>query len=68
MMTRKDYVRAANLVAWMRKDECRKVDMSHRIASSVTVEQAFIEFFRGDNPRFNQDRFQDACNKDPSGT
>jgi hypothetical protein len=68
MMTKKDYKRAANLVAWMRKDERRTVDMSRGIPVSITLEQTFIEFFRGDNPRFNEDRFQEACEQDPAGT
>jgi hypothetical protein len=68
MMTKKDYIRAANAIAWLRKDERRRIDMSGREPTSNIVEQTFIEFFRGDNPRFDKERFQEACKKDPSGT
>jgi len=47
-MTKKDYIRAAEI--------CR---LSH--GSDPRVIQAFVEFFHGDNPRFDEDRFVEAC-------
>jgi hypothetical protein len=53
MMSKKDYIRAAEIV----KDIARFTSVEHASA----VRQAFSRFFRGDNPRFDQDRFIEAC-------
>lgn len=50
MMTKKDYERAVKII-------CH----SHR---SAEVVEAFIQFFQGDNPRFDEDRFVEACEKE----
>jgi hypothetical protein len=51
MMTRKDYKRAAEIV----NTEPKRSD---RLFLAMT----FVKFFIGDNPRFNAERFVDACN------
>lgn len=48
MMSRKDYERAALLVQKYGHDGCQ-------------IDDAFAEFFRNDNPRFDEDRFRRAC-------
>lgn len=49
-MTKKDYILAAEIIR-------RTTDPSWN-ASTIT---AFVEFFRADNPRFDSDRFINAC-------
>jgi hypothetical protein len=52
MMSRKDYVRAAEIIR------------TERALSSVEracLISTFVEFFQDDNPRFNPDRFRRAC-------
>lgn len=46
MTTRKDFQRAANLVGAIKDHSAR--------ATATTV---FLTYFRGDNPRFDADRF-----------
>jgi hypothetical protein len=46
-MTKKDYIRAAGIIR------------SH--GSPEKMIEAFVEFFAGDNPAFDVDRFIDAC-------
>jgi hypothetical protein len=48
MMTKKDYVRAAEI--------CRD-----DYGSDEHVVKAFVDFFTGDNPRFDVERFVEAC-------
>lgn len=47
-MTKKDYERAAAIVQTIGVDQWRFVD-------------CFVEFFKGDNPRFDESRFRFAC-------
>ena len=49
MMTKKDYERAVRIV-------CK-----HR---NPDVVEAFINFFSGDNPKFDEGRFIEACEKE----
>jgi len=49
MMTKKDYQKAAEIA--------RSADDEHRAA----VTTAYIELFRDDNPRFDVERFSEAC-------
>ena len=58
MMTRKDYVRAAEIV--------REVQRNGTKSQASAVRQAFSSFFRGDNPRFDADRFLAACELKPT--
>lgn len=65
-MTRKDYVRAAEIVRSLRK-VARRVGNDNSGASiydmrqAQAVEDAFVSLFRGDNPAFSEDRFRSAC-------
>lgn len=53
MMTRKDYVEVAKIIAKHSKgDECR-LD---------TLTEDFAFWFAEDNPRFNMEKFLEACN------
>lgn len=49
-MTKKDYEKAARIV---------QASMSP--GNRGTMEQAFAELFRDDNPRFDEARFRRAC-------
>ena len=50
MMSKKDYVRAAEIVFKAAQD-----------GRGEPLAAAFVEFFRGDNPRFDAARFRNAC-------
>lgn len=55
-MTKKDFERAAKLIAQRRE--------SLALPKLVTkLEEVFVEFFEGDNPRFDRERFLAACRK-----
>lgn len=54
MMTKKDYIRAAEII---RKTNAKGKARDTMIAS-------FAVFFQGDNPRFDRDRFILACVKE----
>ena len=62
MMTRKDYLRAASIV----RDLGRRGKVPTEVAEGARdlMRDAFVTFFRGDNPRFDADRFREACEKD----
>lgn len=47
-MTKKDYERAAAIVQTIGPEQWRFID-------------CFVEFFKGDNARFDEDRFRFAC-------
>ena len=52
-MHRKDYLRAVESIKsanWVRNDTERTL-----------LIDTFVEFFQGDNPKFNPDRFRKAC-------
>jgi hypothetical protein len=54
-MTKKDYIKAAEMI---------RTQMSWGATKNGpddTVIQAFTEFFRDDNPRFDEKRFRQAC-------
>jgi hypothetical protein len=63
MMTKKDYKKAADIVRNLRQlsHKSSLVDTNHHDASWMTQE-AFVSFFRDDNPRFDVERFREACN------
>ena len=52
-MTRKDYTRAAEMVAKLPAGPYR-----------VAIIMFLCEFFRQDNPLFNTQRFEEACKKE----
>ena len=54
-MTRKDYVKAAEIVR-----NAAKFDRRSNV-TILAIQNAFIALFRGDNPRFQIDRFISAC-------
>ena len=55
MMTRKDYVETAKILNLF----VDKID-SHQFENLIFE---FSEWFRSDNPRFNENKFWDACVK-----
>lgn len=54
MMTKKDYIRAAEIVVHYRQE------FGSDSSEGRILEQAFVSFFRGDNPSFDEYRFRDA--------
>lgn len=73
-MTKKDYVKAAHLVQnWNVKVlsrtvahslSCKKAGLGELKAMqrvSVELENSFVEFFRNDNPNFDEQLFREAC-------
>jgi hypothetical protein len=54
-MTKKDYTKAAKMIRTQMSWGATKK------GANDTVVQAFTEFFREDNPRFDEDRFRQAC-------
>ena len=55
-MTKKDFEKAAKLIAAKRKSLALP-----KLATKL--EEVFVEFFEGDNPRFDRERFLTACRK-----
>jgi len=51
-MTRKDYNKAASIARDAYKGEAKCYE---------AIVEAFVELFRGDNPRFDANRFRTAC-------
>jgi len=57
-MTKKDYLRAIDTIRsqnWVRNENERELLIG-----------TFVAFFQGDNPRFNEDRFRQACQNEDS--
>jgi len=54
-MTKKDYIKAAKMIRTQMSWGATKK------GANDTVVQAFTEFFRDDNPRFDEKRFRQAC-------
>ena len=57
MMSKKDYVRAAEIVR--RYAPRDNADIENIVRKEMT--DGFIEFFYGDNPNFDVERFRAAC-------
>jgi len=55
MMTKKDYIRAAAII-----QSFDTTDVTARVIKREAAD-AFVEFFRGDNPSFDVERFRAAC-------
>lgn len=53
-MTSKDYIRAASIVSRVKTG-------SNAPLLAWQVRESFVELFAGDNPRFNADKFREAC-------
>ncbi len=71
-MSKKDYIAAAKIVA----ENYNATDLVQPINGlnaaqkrmvlgliSRSMEDAFVQFFRGDNGRFDESRFREACKK-----
>ena len=58
MMTRKDYVETAKILNQFANE------MDSKTFKDLVFE--FIEWFSADNPRFDEDKFWDACVKEPA--
>jgi hypothetical protein len=65
-MTRKDYIRAAAIVREVRRHVADKVRQGLTVNAECVVEQAFIDLFKGDNVRFDEGWFADACEGTPT--
>lgn len=55
-MSKKDYEKAALIVQEAEHPALRENGVAREIAL-----EAFVDFFRGDNDRFDEDRFRRAC-------
>jgi hypothetical protein len=70
MITKKTYIKAAKMVHDKRieaRSTYNPKDGGQRVYEenvATELEDAFIELFRGDNPRFDEDRFSAACSPD----
>jgi hypothetical protein len=66
-MTKKDYIKAAKMVSELRANAqltSRVIGAKQRLYEenvSTEVEDVFVNFFRNDNPRFDENRFRQAC-------
>jgi hypothetical protein len=66
-MTKKDYIKAAKMVSELRENAqltSRVIGAKQRLYEenvSTEVEDIFVNFFRNDNPRFDENRFRQAC-------
>lgn len=58
-MTNKDYERAAKIVQQYYGPQALLGHKAHPTAAHL--QEAFVEFFQGDNPRFDAVRFRNAC-------
>lgn len=58
-MTKKNYEKAAKIVRSTRQQMGR----GHE-ATVQLIEESFVELFKDDNPRFNEERFRFACNRE----
>ena len=52
-MTKKDYIKAAEIV---RQDSKKNGDVFSKL-----MEESFVQLFRNDNARFDEKRFREAC-------
>ena len=67
-MTRKDYVKAAAIVAshWQAARVATIAMHASQLPltdTALAIQEAFIALFRGDNPAFDAHRFREACRK-----
>ena len=65
MMTKKDYIRAAEIVRNVRVMAYEFDSDADDVDPSAFVEDAFVTFFTHDNPRFDETRFREACKVKP---
>lgn len=55
-MTKKNYVKAAKIVQEDKEE--------HGDVFSELMERSFIKLFQDDNPRFDEEKFRFACNRE----
>ena len=60
-MSKKDYIRAAEIVREFRDGLFPTREFNELVASHI--EQAFVDLFSSTNSRFDQERFIEACRK-----
>jgi hypothetical protein len=66
-MTKKDYIKAAKMVSERRRDAqstSRAIGPKQRLYEenvSTEMEDDFVRLFSNDNPRFDENRFRQAC-------
>lgn len=53
-MTKKDYIRAAKIVSGIKTGPLAPL-------CAWQTREAFVVLFAGDNPRFDENKFRDAC-------
>lgn len=58
-MIKKDYIKAAGIVSGI------KTGVNAPLCA-WQVREAFVVFFAGDNPRFDADKFREACGEIPN--
>lgn len=58
-MTRKDYVKAADIVSGLHKVATNTAEFAY----ANGAEDGFVFLFKSDNPRFDETRFREACKK-----
>ena len=67
MITKKTYIKAAKIVNEKRNEArstYRVIGATQRLYEenvAIELENAFIELFQGDNPRFDKKKFLAAC-------
>jgi hypothetical protein len=64
MTSKKDYVKAANLVLSRRSKNWENVDLADKLRGELfcdELENTFVKLFSGDNPRFDEGKFRKAC-------
>lgn len=64
-MSKKDYIKIAGLIASF-KYVAVKANNNAAISFIDNFENAMCELFKEDNPRFNPDRFHEACIPEPA--
>lgn len=64
-MTKKDYVKAAQIVAELnRQSFIGPIDRQAAFCKRAEgAEDAFVTLFKSDNPNFDETRFREACKK-----
>lgn len=73
MMTRKDYIEVARIIAENETDDSREMPDDEddreemRELNRANVIDAFAEYFQRDNPQFDPRRFRAACDPQPAG-
>lgn len=67
-MTKKDYIRAAEIIRKEHPEPDGSVVLPGAVLRAMKrqkdeVVDCFVVFFKTDNPRFDEERFREACRK-----